>query len=176
MNAQTSFLPKSLAFSIVALDLLPAAAIAVEDSLNTRDNYRGPHDPPVLKDGYRQPGEMFSSSTELIFGRKDRVDLLRPTATNIPINDIQIPFETEPPPEGIALDTIKFSPMTTPLPNHSCPTAITTCVPSGNKGRGTKMPSSPPASSNGPGAKNSSPSSMPSRSSPGCIAPRPRNT
>jgi len=32
----------------------------------------------------------------LLFARRDRVDLLRPTATNITIPEIKIPFETEP--------------------------------------------------------------------------------
>ena len=72
---------------------LPAAAIAVEDSLVERDILLPPGAEPLLKDGYREPGEMTASSTVLLFGRRDRVDMLRPTATNIPIRDIWIPIE-----------------------------------------------------------------------------------
>ena len=83
---------------------LPAAAIAVDDSLDMRDLFRPLHTHPQLKDGYEIPA-LTTACTVLLVGRRDRVDLLRPTATDISIQDIQIKIESEPPPQGITLDS-----------------------------------------------------------------------
>lgn len=82
---------------------LPAAAIAVEDEQYTRDEYRAIGTPPKLKNGYEVP-VLTGSCAVILCGRRDRVDMLRPTATDIPIEDIQVKFESEPPPQGIELD------------------------------------------------------------------------
>ena len=71
---------------------LPVASIAVEDSMYMRDMYRPPHTPTLIKDGHELPAVTTSCAVVLV-GRRDRVDLLRPTATDIPIPKIQIPFE-----------------------------------------------------------------------------------
>ena len=73
---------------------LPALAIATEDGLALRDSLRAPTDPRLIKNGYREPDEMTESMTVLLLGRRDRVDLLRPSATDALIQDIQVPIET----------------------------------------------------------------------------------
>ena len=81
---------------------LPAAAIGVDDSLGTREMLDLVEAPPLLKNGYEIPA-LTTSSTVILVGRRDRVDMLRPTAMDTPIPQIKVPFETEPPPHGIEL-------------------------------------------------------------------------
>ena len=71
---------------------LPAAAIAVEDSMFMRNFYRPDHTPPLLMNGHEIP-KITTSSTVILLGRRDRVDMLRPTAMDTPIPEIKIPFE-----------------------------------------------------------------------------------
>ena len=71
---------------------LPAAAIAVEDSLYLRQMLRPYDAPPLLKNGHEVP-TLTGSAAVILLGRRDRVDMLRPTATEIPIREIQVPFE-----------------------------------------------------------------------------------
>jgi hypothetical protein len=103
---------------------LPAAAIAVGDSLVKRNSLRPTGSAPLLKDGYREPGEMTASSTVILLGRRDRVEVLRPTATKTPIRDIWIPIEWA---SGLPEDTYDDfhipsyddAPPEPPLPAHS---------------------------------------------------------
>ena len=81
---------------------LPAAAIAAEDGLFLRQMLRHPLDPPLVKNGHEIPG-ITTSLVVILVGRRDRVDMLRPTAMDTPIPEIKVPFETEPPPHGIEL-------------------------------------------------------------------------
>ncbi|HWQ07917.1 MAG TPA: DUF2875 family protein [Holophaga sp.] len=83
---------------------LPAAALAAEDGLCLRELLDPTQRPLLLKDGYEIP-KLTGTLSVLLLGRRDRVDLLRPTATEIPIRDIQIKIESEPPPQGITLDS-----------------------------------------------------------------------
>jgi hypothetical protein len=73
---------------------LPATAIAVEDSLAMRDTLRSPGTPPLIKNGYEVPA-LTGSGAVILLGRRDRVDMLRPTATDASIKDIHVPFETD---------------------------------------------------------------------------------
>ena len=73
---------------------LPAAAITSEDGLHFRQALNPPDAPPLLKNGHEIPN-ITGTSTVILVGRRDRVDMLRPTAMDTPIPEIKVPFETD---------------------------------------------------------------------------------
>ena len=56
---------------------VPAVLLFVHDGSNDRDANRAEGAPGILKNGYRQPGEMTESFTALLLARHDRVEAMR---------------------------------------------------------------------------------------------------
>ena len=71
---------------------MPALALFASDGVP--DGYGLRHDEyPEPFRGARKPGEMAESMVCLVFARSDRVEILRPSATDLKIREFDVPIE-----------------------------------------------------------------------------------
>ena len=76
---------------------LPAAVLYVDDGNCSRDVLRADGTPELAVDGYRKPTDMTESMAAFVLARRDRLEVLRASALDVPLKDL--PFPDDPLPE-----------------------------------------------------------------------------